>query len=400
MKKFAIFFLITLACFGAVGENKIWKKGYTFLNFLEDYHIPLKLYYNLSTQDKELTAEIYAGVQYQVLRSKNGQLIQALIPIDEDIQIHIYKQGIDYKLIFTPIKYFKKCHTLALEVLNSPHQDIFEYSKDLGLANEFLNTYKNSINFKKEVIKGDKLALIYERKYRFGEYFGIPSIQSAVMQTNKTPNYLIAYKDHYYNLLGKEVVGFLLQMPLSQIYITSKFSKARKHPVLNKVIRPHFGIDLRARVGTTVRSAGSGRVISAGNKGGYGKAIEIVHEGGLRTLYAHLSAIDKKIRVGRYVKQGQVIGKSGNTGISSGPHLHFGLYKNNRPLNPLGSIKTTRSELKGKAKRDYLRYAQKQKSLLEEELSKLTLNNTSITTQGKLNKNEPLRDDSVNNEEQ
>lgn len=400
MKKFILFFLMTFVCFGAIGENKIWKKGYTFLNFLEDYHIPLKLYYNLPTQDKELTAEIYAGVQYQVLRNKSGQLLQALIPIDEDIQIHIYKQGVGYQLIFTPIKYFKKSHTLALEVLNSPHQDIFEHSKDLGLANEFLNTYKNSINFKREVIKGDKLALIYERKYRFGEFFGIPNIQSAVMQTNKTPNYLIAYKDRYYNLLGKEVAGFLLQMPLSQVYITSKFSKARKHPVLHKVIRPHFGIDLRARVGTTVRSAGSGRVLSAGNKGGYGKAIEILHEGGLRTLYAHLSAIDKRVRAGSYVKQGQVIGKSGNTGISSGPHLHFGLYKNNRPLNPLGSIKTTRSELKGKTKKDYLAYAQKQKNLLEEELDKLTLSNTSATTQGQLNKSEPLEDFSTNNEEQ
>ncbi|RDU68969.1 M23 family peptidase [Helicobacter cholecystus] len=400
MKKLALFFLMTLACLGAVGENKIWRKGYTFLNFLEDHHIPLKLYYNLSTQDKELTAEIYAGVQYQVLRNKNGQLLQALIPIDEDIQIHIYKQGVNYKLIFTPIRYFQKSNTLALEVLNSPHQDIFEHSKDLGLANEFLNTYKNSINFKKEVIKGDKLALIYKRKYRFGEVFGLPNIQSAIMQTNKNPHYLIAYKDRYYNLLGKEVAGFLLQMPLTQVYITSRFSKARKHPVLDKVIRPHFGIDLRAKVGTIVRSAGSGKVLSAGNKGGYGKAIEIIHEGGLRTLYAHLSNIDKKVKAGGYVKQGQVIGKSGNTGISSGPHLHFGLYKNNRPLNPLGSIKTTRSELKGKAKSDYLLYAQQQKSLLEEELNKLTLNHTSATTEGKLDENQPLQDFSPQNKDE
>ena len=133
-------------------------------------------------------------------------------------------------------------------------------------------------------------------------------------------------------------------------------------------------------------------VVSAANKGGYGIAIEITHEGGLRTLYAHLSSIDKKIKVGSYVKQGQIIGKSGNTGISSGPHLHFGLYKNNRPLNPLGSIKTTRSELKGKDKATYLVYAQKQKALLDDELEKLTSNNTSATTQGKLNKSEPLKD--------
>lgn len=393
-RSFFSLFLAFCFCFGAVGENKIWQRGYTFLNFLEDYHIPLKLYYNLPSEDKELTAEIYAGVQYQVLRDKNGSLIQALIPIGEDIQIQIYKEHLNYKLTFTPIKYFQKNHTLALEVLDSPHQDIFKQSKDLGLANEFLNTYKNSINFKREVMKGDKLGLLYVRKYRFGEYFGTPTISAAMMETSKKPNYLIAYNDgRYYNLLGKEVAGFLLQMPLSNVYITSSFSRARKHPVLKKVVRPHFGIDLRARIGTPVKSAGSGRVVSAGNKGGYGKAIEIAHEGGLRTLYAHLSSIDKRVRVGSYVKQGQTIGKSGNTGISSGPHLHFGLYKNNRPINPLGSIKTTRSELKGKDKNKFLELAKNQKQLLDQEVQKLNSNTTSAQTQGTLSNSQPLKEE-------
>lgn len=391
---FSLLFLSFSLCFGAIGENKVWQKGYTFLNFLEDYHIPLRLYYNLPPEDKELTAEIYAGVEYQVLRDKYGVLIQALIPIGEDIQIQIYKDHLSYKLTFTPIKSFQKTQTLALEVLNSPHQDIFKQSKDLNLANEFLNTYKNSINFKKEVMKGDKLALLYVRKYRFGEYFGTPSITASIMETNKKPNYLISYNDgRYYNLLGKEVAGFLLQMPLSSVYITSRFSHARKHPVLKQVVRPHFGIDLRARIGTPVKSAGSGRVVSAGKKGGYGKAIEIAHEGGLRTLYAHLSSIDRKIRVGSYVKQGQVIGKSGNTGISSGPHLHFGLYKNNRPINPLGSIKTTRSELKGKDKAKFLQLAKEQKELLDNELKKLNTQNTSEQTQSTLTESQPLKEE-------
>lgn len=390
---FAFFVIASSLCLGAVGENKVWQKGYTFLNFLEDYHIPLQLYYNLPSEDKELTAEIYAGVEYQILRNKSGQLIQALIPIGEDIQIQIYKDHLNYKLIFTPIKYFQKQQTLALEIINSPHQDIFQQSKDLSLANEFLNTYKNSINFKREVMKGDKLALLYVRKYRFGEYFGTPNIDASVIQTNKKPNYLIAYNDgRYYNLLGKEVAGFLLQMPLSSIYITSRFSHARKHPVLKQIIRPHFGIDLRARIGTPVKSAGSGRVVSAGKKGGYGKAIEIIHEGGLKTLYAHLSSIDKKIKIGSYVKQGQIIGKSGNTGISSGPHLHFGLYKNNRPINPLGSIKTTRSELKGIQKTKFLQLAQNQKQLLDQEIQKLNSQTTSTQTQGKLTESQPLQD--------
>lgn len=393
MKKILAFFFFVLICHGAVGERKVWQNGYTFLNFLMDHQIPLRLYYNLPAQDKELTAEINAGIGYQILKDASGNLIQALIPIDEEIQIHIYQEHFQYKLTFIPIQFFKKQQTLALKIQNSPHQDIFEFSKDLGLANEFLNTYKNSINFKREVIEGDRLGMLYTRKYRFGEFFGTPSIQATMIETNKKANYLIAYNDgRFYNLEGQEIAGFLLQMPLNTIYITSKFSKARRHPVLQTIIRPHFGIDLRARVGTPVYSAGSGKVISAGWKGGYGKAIEIAHESGLKTLYAHLSKIDPKIRPGVYIKQGRLIGRSGNTGLSSGPHLHFGLYKNSRPVDPLGSVKTTKSKLTGKQKQDFTKRAYKLKEEIEKRLSQLEITDSHTQTQGKLTEGDSIKD--------
>ena len=379
LKKFFLFILLLDFCFGAAGENKIWQKGYTFLKFLEDNQIPLRLYYNLAPEDKELTAEINAEVEYQVLKDKEGKVLQALIPIDEDVQIHIYRDHFQYKLNFMPIRFFEKKQTLSLKIKASVHQDVFEVSKDLGLANEILNTYKSSINFKREVILGDRLAVIYSRKYRFGKFFGTPTIQAAMIETNKSPNYLVAYNNgRFYNLEGKEIAGFLLQMPLSSIYITSKFSKARKHPVLQTIIRPHFGIDFRAKVGTPVYSAGSGKILSAGWKGGYGKTIEILHDGGLKTLYAHLSKIDPKIKVGSYIKQGKLIARSGNTGLSSGPHLHFGLYKNNRPIDPLGSIKTTRSKLSGKQKQKFLKIAQDYKEQIAQEIDKLNINQSNI----------------------
>lgn len=370
-----MFILFFNFCFAAVGENKIWQKGYTFLKFLEDNQIPLRLYYNLTSEDKELTAEINAQIEYQVLKDKEGKLLQALIPVDEDVQIHIYRDHFQYKLNFIPIRFFEKKQVLPLKIKASVHQDVFEASKDLGLANEILNSYKSSINFKREVILGDRLAVIYLRKYRFGKFFGTPTIQASMIETNKTPNYLIAYNDgRFYNLEGKEVAGFLLQMPLHSVYITSRFSRARKHPVLKTVIRPHFGVDFRAKVGTPVYSAGSGKILSAGWKGGYGKAIEILHEGGLKTLYAHLSKIDSRIKVGSYVKQGRLIARSGNTGLSTGPHLHFGLYKNNRPLDPLGSIKTTRSELSHRQKQKFLKIAQDYKKQIAKEIDQLELN--------------------------
>lgn len=393
MKNLFLLFFVCQICFSAVGENRIWQRGYAFLNFLADNKIPLSLYYNLPSGDKELTAEINAGIEYQVLKNSQGELIQALIPIDEEVQIHIYRENFKYKMALIPIKTFYKKQKLSLEVSNSPHQDIFAFSKDLGLANEFLNTYKNSIDFKREVIKGDRLAIIYTRKYRFGQFFGTPSVVATMIETNKKQNFLIAYNDgRFYNLKGKEITGFLLQMPLSSIYITSRFSKARKHPVLKTIIRPHFGVDFRAKIGTPVYAAGNGRVISAGWKGGYGKAIEILHEGGLKTLYAHLSKIDPKLRVGSFIKQGKIIGRSGNTGLSSGPHLHFGLYKNNRPIDPLGSIKTTRSELKGKQKQQFFKLAHQYEQEIQEQLEQMKAGEKQSQNQGNLMKKSPLED--------
>lgn len=391
MRNIFAILLFSLVCFGAVGERKVWQNGYTFLNFLMDHQIPLRLYYNLPAQDKELTAEINAGIGYQVLKDSSGNLLQALIPIDEEVQIHIYQEHFQYKLTLIPIHFFSKKQTLAIKIKNSPHQDIFESSKDLGLANEFLNTYKKSINFKREVISGDRLVILYTRKYRFGEFFGTPSIQATMIETNKKANYLFAYNDgRFYDLEGKEIAGFLLQMPLATTHITSKFSKARRHPVLQSIIRPHFGIDFRAKVGTPVYAAGNGKIISAGWKGGYGKAIEIAHEGGLRTLYAHLSKIDPKIRSGMYVKQGRLIGRSGNTGLSSGPHLHFGLYKNSRPVDPLGSVKTTKSKLTGKQKQHFMQVAQNLKENIEMSLKDLESVEFSSQTQGEITQSATL----------
>ncbi|PAF44298.1 peptidoglycan DD-metalloendopeptidase family protein [Helicobacter sp. 11S02596-1] len=363
-------FLFFSISFGAVGERLPWDKGATLLTFFEQNSIPLKLYYNLSSQDKELTAEIYAGISYYTLKDDNGDLLQALIPISEDVQIHIYKQNGDYQMDFIPIISFSAEKILTLAVQKSPYQDIVEATHDVSLANEFINAYKKSINFKKFVIKDDRLAIIYTRKYRLGKPFGSPDIKAAVIETNKKLNYIFAYKNgRYYDKNAKEVAGFLLEVPVQYTRISSRFSYGRVHPIL-KVIRPHYGVDYAARAGTAIRAASDGRVVYVGVKGGYGKTVEISHGNGLKTLYAHMSAFAKGIRSGVYVKKGQIIGRVGSTGVSTGPHLHFGVYKNNRPVDPLGSIRTTKSELKGKDKKEFLRVAKEYQDELLEALEK------------------------------
>lgn len=359
MQKIFYAFLMSYSfCFGAIGERLQWASGLTLLGFFEQNLIPLKLYYNLPAQDKELTAEVKANATYYTLRNDNGDLLHALIPVSNNVQIHIYKSNEKYKLDFIPIIAFKKEQALAISIKNSPYQDILNNTNDILLATEFSNIYKKS-RVTKTLYVGDKVALVFNRSYRLGKPFGIPEIKATLIESSKKSHYAFLHSNgHYYDDFGKEMAGFTLEVPVNYSRISSRFSNGRVHPIL-KIVRPHYGVDYVAKHGTPVRAAASGKVIFAGVKGGYGKVVEIAHEDGLKTLYAHMSFIDTKS--GNYVKAGTIIGKVGNTGMSTGAHLHFGVYKYNQPINPLGRIRTTKSELKDKEKKEFLTLAESYK---------------------------------------
>ena len=378
---FVLMFLISplVAIFGAVGEEKVWERGYTFNSFLKEYNIPFSVFEKMSAEDRELTSEIIAGSKYYTLTDKietqeGGRefLVQALIPISDDMQIHISKNNNSYNIDFIPILYFEGEQSIAMAIQKSPYQDIMELTNDSALANEFINAYKNSLDFKRGIQKNNKMALVYHRKYRLGQPFGNLELKASMIESNKKQHYLFLYSGNnkYYNEAGKEIAGFMLQTPIAGYKrISSKFSRGRFHPVL-KIRRPHYGVDYAAKVGTPVKSAGDGVIVKAGYDGGYGNVVEISHSGGLRTVYAHLHSFAKNMREGQKVKKGQVIGKVGNTGLSTGPHLHFGLYKNNRPVDPLASVQTTRSELKGKQKIEFLEVAKIHKATINQTIAR------------------------------
>ena len=354
-----IFLFISCYLFGATKlvEQK-WEKGKTFLNFLEEHKMPLKLYYDLDTGDKELTSEIIAGTRYQILQDDDGSVEQVLIPIGEELQIHIGKDNGKYFVDLLPIIYETKHKILETEIKTSPYYDIVKLTNNYLLANEFIQSYKNSINFKRDIRKGDKLVVIYTQKVRLGRQLGTPIIEASMIETRGVKHYIYRYKGRYYNEKGKELEGFFLAQPCRYTRISDRFTYKRWHPILHRY-RAHLGIDFAAPIGTPVHAAGDGRVIFAGRRGGYGNCIIIRHIGGYKTLYGHLRRFARGIRRGKYVKKGKTIGYVGSTGLSTGPHLHFGLYKNNHAINPANTIKVAKSILRGKKKREFLTYVKK-----------------------------------------
>ena len=338
-------------------EEARWAKGETFLTFLEKNQLPLAIYYDLDKEDQELAAEILSDVRYQILKDDDGGLKQVLIPIGEELQIHLVKNDKSGQFEFrtTPISYKEEQLSVTLSISQSPYQDIIDATNSYPLANEFVNAFQNSVNFR-YLQKGDNLVIFYKQRTRLGERYGNPVIEAAMVEIRGQKNYIFLYdKNRYFDVKGKEVEGFFLGRPVSYSRVSSSFTYKRWHPVLHRY-RAHLGIDYAASSGTPIHAAGDGKLLFVGNKGGYGKTIILRHGNGYKTLYAHMSGYRKGIKAGKFVKKGQVIGYVGNTGISTGPHLHFGLYKNDRAINPNSVVKITKGALTGQKRKEFMAY--------------------------------------------
>lgn len=347
--RFLLFLLLPIILYGASVETLRWENAETYLTFLEKHRLPQKpLYYDLDKEDQKLTEEIIAGTHYQMLLDGNQTLEQVLIPISDELQLHIYKKADDYQFEAVPIISETKREAFMLNIESSPYNDIIKATGSRKLAQIFVNGFKNSLNFRRDLRKGDPLVMVYEQKYRLGQPFSMPRLQVAMIEMRKKRHFVYLHEnDRYYDENGREVEGFLLARPVNNARISSRFTKRRFHPVLKRY-RAHLGVDYAARSGTPIMAAGSGKVIYAGYTRGYGKLIKIQHNDGYMTLYAHQKSFRRGMQRGKYVKKGQVIGYVGSTGLSTGPHLHFGLYKNGRAINPLSVVQVTTHKLAGK----------------------------------------------------
>ena len=353
----------------SVAHKAPWPQGESFLHYLERHGMPQSLYWNLDKDVKELCEEIRAGVPYYTMTDDNGSVIeQVLIPVNDELQIHLKRDGKgEYTFEMVPVIYQKVEEIFALPVERSPYLDIIKATNNPLLAHAFVDAFKKSFDFTR-LRKGEKIAIAYQEKIRLGHPWGLPKIEAAAIQTRRKKTWLFRFDDRYYDEKGREVEGFLFRKPVNHVRITSRFTLRRWHPILHRY-RAHLGVDFGGRVGTPIYAAADGRIIFAGRLGGYGNVIKIRHRDGFMTLYAHMHKFRRGMHRGKYVKKGQVIGYIGSTGMSTGPHLHFGLYKNGRPINPLGVIKVTKKSLYGKRRRAFIRYEKSMKSRLEEAIA-------------------------------
>ncbi|HQG77221.1 MAG TPA: peptidoglycan DD-metalloendopeptidase family protein [Bacteroidales bacterium] len=186
--------------------------------------------------------------------------------------------------------------------------------------------------------KGDTFRVIYEEMFIDGKSLGTGRIFGASFSGYGASVYAIPFeqggREGFFDADGNSLRKAFLKAPLQFSRVTSRFSSSRLHPIL-RIRRPHYGVDYAAPVGTPVHAVGDGRVTRASHEGGSGKMISIVHNSVYSTSYLHLSRFASGIAPGVYVKQGDIIGYVGSTGLSTGPHLDFRFYKNGSPVDPL-----------------------------------------------------------------
>ena len=362
--------LFPLLIWASSVHTERWPQGETYLMFLKRLGLPQSLYYGIDKENQKLTEEIHSGIPYEVMRDENGTVEQVLIPVSDELQLHLYEKDGSYAFEAIPIVYDVRRETVALGIENSPYYDLLKATGSRQLAQAFVTGFKNSLNFRRDLRKGDTLAMVYEQKYRLGNPFSPPRPLVAMIEMRgKRHAVYLGDDERYYDEKGRQVEGFLLARPVRNARISSRFTRRRWHPILHRY-RAHLGIDYAAPRGTPIMAAGSGKIIFAGRTRGYGNLVKIRHGDGYVTLYAHMKSFRRGIRRGKHVKQGQVIGYVGTTGLSTGPHLHFGLYKNGRAINPASVVQVTTKRLHGKAYRAFLKRKQSLDRLLEEALAK------------------------------
>ena len=212
-----------------------------------------------------------------------------------------------------------------------------------GLATFFVEAFEGRVNFAVEARKGDVFRIIVDEERVDGEFLRYGRVHAMEYDGQRTGKVQAFYFEpnnvpgQFYDDTGRAMQGGWLRTPLRYERLSSRFNPRRFHPILKRTV-PHLGIDYAAPTGTPVWAAADGRVKFAGRKGPNGNLVIIRHSGGFETAYAHLHRIRGGIRPGKWVKQRELIGFVGSTGRSTGPHLHFGLKKYIRSLDPLTEL--------------------------------------------------------------
>ena len=339
----------------------IVKQGDTYDSVINNLKISKnekKLFLNTVSKKNDLKIlKINQKFSFKIDRRENEKILEFKIEIDNKNEI-LFSRSLNNNIFNSKVieKNLEKNLVYKESVIaNSIYNSAIELGIKPNIIIDFARLYGFQVDFQRDVWKNDSFQIIYEEfKNSKGIVVDTGDIIYANLnlQNNNFNLYKFEYekdKIDYFDENGKSVRKTLMKTPINGARLSSSFGK-RKHPILgfNKM---HTGTDFAAPKGTPIMASGDGKIIKSGWCGGGGNCIKIKHNSIYQTVYAHLSKFGKGIKKGARVKQGQIIGYVGSTGLSTGPHLHYEVIENGRKINsqklklPSGKI------LKGKSRK-------------------------------------------------
>ena len=317
-------------------------KGDTLSTLFEKVGLPATAVHEVLASDKQAKqfSQLKRGQKLEFELTPEGQLtsLHSKVSDVETITLTKNDKGFAFNRVTTkPIVRTAYAHGV---INSSLSQSAARAGLSHSMTMDMASVFGYDVDFAQDIRQGDEFDVIYEQKVVNGKAVGTGPILSArftnrgktytaVRYTNKQGN------SSYYTADGNSMRKAFIRTPVDFARISSKFSMGRKHPILNK-IRAHKGVDYAAPRGTPIKAAGDGKVLLAGRRGGYGNTVIIQHGNTYRTLYGHMQGFAKGVKTGGSVKQGQVIGYIGTTGLSTGPHLHYEFQVNGVHVDPLG----------------------------------------------------------------
>tara|TARA_Y100000590_G_scaffold442700_1_gene571147 strand:- start:1586 stop:2800 length:1215 start_codon:yes stop_codon:yes gene_type:complete len=320
------------------------KKGDSIVKILKNLKIKNNEIQNIINQYKKYgkSQQLLTGNKIDIIveknpLGKNNSIIKFSIPVTKSTTIQITKND-EGKIVSEKIitRLYKKKIFAENIIKNNLYKSAIEAKLDPEAIIEFARIFGFEIDFQRDIRKNDYFKIVYEKFLdENGEFIKSGAILYAHMKVNNREITLYRFgkdKDYsYFDVDGKSVEKALMKTPINGARLSSPYGM-RKHPILG-YNKKHLGTDFAAPEGTPIMASGSGTVVLAKWCGGGGNCVKIKHNSTYQTVYAHMKNFAKGIRKGKKVKQGQIIGYVGSTGMSTGPHLHYEVIVNGKKVN-------------------------------------------------------------------
>ncbi len=294
---------------------------------------------SVELKQKKLT-NIYSGRKLSLIIKKltdeNNTLVNLVYPVNNTTSVEIRKSQEKFIVRENILQLYKKEVVVKNVIKDNLYSSAINVGIEPNIIVEFARIFGFEVDFQRDIRKGDWFEILYEKfEDDNNKVRDTGRIIYASMYVNKEEINLYNFKfnndEEYYDIKGKSITKSLMKTPINGARLSSSFGM-RKHPILgyNKM---HRGTDFAAPSGTPIMASGSGTVTRARWCGGGGNCVKIKHNSTYETIYAHMKSFAKGIKEGRKVKQGQIIGYVGSTGMSTGPHLHYEVVVNGKKVN-------------------------------------------------------------------